>query len=407
MLNLNRQLNRLVVSLLLVSCSGSYVQISIDEEKKIIPFEIEAHDYFGFSLDLDKDQLIVGAYGDDDRGENAGAAYVFRHRTGRWVEEGKLLALGSGFNDQVGISVSVSGDFAFVGARGDIERGPQTGAAYVFRRMEDGWVQVGRFQSHDVDASDEFGLAVDVEGPWAVVGAHSDHELGRDAGAVYIYQLQNEVWQFHTRLLAPKGKPSDYFGFSLDLSDRSLIVGAFGDDSKGVRAGAAYIFRLIDDAWKLDVKLLAPDGSKHNLFGHSVALDDRLAVVGAHGNRVRGNFSGAAYTFARVATGWRFVQKLQAPDSGANKYFGFDVEATADRILIGARGDGQKGNQSGAAYLFSRSGKSWAHTVKLIAEDGYGLDFFGRAVAIGPNVTAIGSHGDDDRGSMSGSVYSY
>ena len=378
------------------------------EAGKLRASDGDANDYFGYSVSTDGTRTIVGAYGDDDRGTNAGAAYVFVSRNRKWNEETKLLPIQASHNEQVGMAVAIDGDFAWVGSRGDIESGPQTGSAYVFRRFEDGWVQVARFRSRAAGSDDQYGLSVAVDGEWAVVGAYGDAKQGRDAGCVYVYRLMDDVWQFSERIYAPKSSDADYFGFSVDVSGDQLIVGAFGDDTKGNRAGAAYVYRQTSEGWKIDVRLIADDGAKHNLFGHSVALSGQIAVVGAHGNDTLGRFSGAAYVFGRTQRGWRQIQKLEAPDKRANKYFGFSVDISPKRILVGARGDSHAGElQSGAAYLFARTGSEFDSGVKHVAQLAKELDFLGRSVSLSDGFGFAGAHGDDDAGSLSGSVYSF
>lgn len=268
--------------------------------------------------------------------------------------------------------------------------------------MDGSWTQTRWYRSSHSDTDDAYARSVDVEGDWAAVGAHGDSEKGRDAGAVYVYELRNETWGFHSRLLPPEGKPADYFGFDVSLFGDRLLVGAFGDDQNEIRGGAAYVFRRSGDEWKFEQKLLAPDGGRHQLFGHSVALTETHAVIGSHGYPSLGRFSGAVFVFRRTSKGWRHQTTLEAGDPRANKYFGFDVDASAGRILVGARGDAR---QTGAAYVFRRAGSSWTSRSKLISAEGRELDFLGRAVAVTEDLVLIGAHGDDTNGSMAGAVF--
>ncbi len=355
------------------------------------------------TVDLSNGRAIVGAYGDDDRGENVGSAYVLRRQGTTWTEEGKLTPLPAAVpSDQFGIAVAIDGDHAFVGSRGNIDVERQSGRVFIYRWIDDAWSQTRWYRSSHPDSDDAYGRSLDVKSSWAAIGAHRDSEQGRDAGAVYIYQLRNETWGFHSRLLPHDGKEADYFGFDVSLHGDRLLVGAFGDDQNGIRAGAAYVFRLAGDEWKLEQKLFAPDGGRHELFGHSVALTESHAVIGSHGYWSRGRFSGAVFVYRRTSKGWQHQTTLEAGDALANKYFGFDVAATDSRILVGARGDRK---QAGAAYLFTKAGSSWNPADKLIAADGIDLDFLGRAVAITRGSLVIGVHGDDVKGSMSGSIY--
>jgi hypothetical protein len=392
----------LACALLIAGCSDVSVT-ELTSANRLAPENGEPHDYFGYAVDLSDDRAIIGAYGDDDRGENVGAAYIFKRRGTSWKEEGKLTPRPAIPSDQFGIAVAIEGDHAFVGTRGDIENDRQSGRVYIFRWIDGSWTETRWYRSSTPNTDDAYGRSVDVNGSWAAIGAHGDSKKGRDAGAVYLYQLRNESWGFHSRLLPPKGEEADYFGFDVSVFRDRLLVGAFGDDEKGIRAGAAYVFRLSNDEWKLEQKLVAPGGGgRHQLFGHSVALTKLHAVIGSHGYRSRGKFSGAAFVYQKTAKGWQHQTTLEAGDPGANKYFGFDVAAAGNRILVGARGDRK---QAGAAYLYRKTGETWTALAKLVSAEGAELDFLGRAVAIAEGSLLIGVHGSDEKGSMSGSVY--
>ena len=391
----------LACTLLLAAC-GDVNVTELASTNRLTPGDGEPHDYFGYAVDLSGDRAIIGAYGDDDRGENVGAAYIFQRQGATWKQEGKITPRPAILSDQFGIAVAIDGEHAFVGTRGDIENERQSGRVYIFRWIDDSWIETRWYRSSHWDTDDAYGRSLDIKGTWAVIGAHGDSEKGRDAGAVYIYQFRDEAWGFHSRLLPPEGKEADYFGFDLSLYGDRLLVGAFGDDQKDIRAGAAYVFRLSNDEWKLEQKLVSPRGGRHHLFGHSVALTETHAVIGSHGYRSRGKFSGGVFVYRRTSKGWRHQSTLEAGDPSANKYFGFDVAASGNRILVGARGDRK---QAGAAYLYRKTGTSWTALSKLSSADGSDLDFLGRAVAIAEGSLLIGVHGDDEKGSMSGSVY--
>ena len=103
--------------------------------KKLNPMGVDAGDYFGSSVGISADTLVVGAYGHHSCGTDCGAAYVFG-----WNEEGsngwgqvKKLNPGKVW-DYFGVSVSVSGDTVLVGSRGEDSCGSDCGAAYVFGR---------------------------------------------------------------------------------------------------------------------------------------------------------------------------------------------------------------------------------------------------------------------------------
>jgi hypothetical protein len=153
------------------------------------------------------------------------------------------------------------------------------------------------------------------------------------------------------------------------------------------------------------------------LFGYSVSIDGSTVVIGAHydDDDVKGPNRGSAYVFARdtagdLASNWTQIAKLTADDGAVNDNFGYSVSIDGDTMVIGAWKDGDKGLDSGSAYVFTRDTpgdltSNWTQVDKLTAGDGAVNDRFGYSVSIGGNTVVIGAIWDDDKGSASGSAY--
>src|SRR5690606_25340027 len=132
-----------------------------------------------------------------------------------------------------GISVSVSGDIALVGApRGESLRG----SAYVFVRSGASWSEPAQLTASDGTAGDWFGQSVSVSGDSALVGAHGDDSF---RGSAYVFVGSGGSWAQQAKLRASDGASNDYFGWSVSVSGDTALVGAYGDDS---RQGSSYVF---------------------------------------------------------------------------------------------------------------------------------------------------------------------
>ena len=160
-------------------------------------------------------------------------------------------------------------------------------------------------------------------------------------------------------------------------------------------------------------KLIADDGAANDIFGHSVAISDGIAVVGAFGDKDKGSYSGSAYVFemsdSSDATSWTLVAKLTADDGAAYDNFGASVVISDGTIVVGAYNDDDKGSNSGSAYVFEMSDSSdatsWTQAAKLTADDGAVDDRFGYSVAISDGTIVVGAYFDSDKVSISGSAY--
>jgi uncharacterized repeat protein (TIGR01451 family) len=133
---------------------------------------------------------VVGAYQDDTGGADAGSAYVFVRSGTVWSQQQKLLAADGAATDFFGYSVSVFGDTAVVGAyQDDTAGGSNAGSAYVFVRSGAVWTAQPKLIAPDGAASDNFGISVSVSGDTAVVGAYQDDTAGvANAGSAYVFR---------------------------------------------------------------------------------------------------------------------------------------------------------------------------------------------------------------------------
>lgn len=205
-----------------------------------------------------------------------------------------------------------------------------------------------------------------------------------DSGAVYIFERTGDVWEEQATLTAAVPTSRDLFGAPLTMSIDTLAIGCVGDRDGGLDSGAVYIFERDGASWSQQAKLTSSDPAPSDRFGASISLAGDTLVVGAAGDDDDGSASGSAYVFARTGSSWSQQAKLNASDANADGLFGFSVSvsASADSIIVGAPGSD---DYVGAAYLFSRTGATWAEDVKLTARDGFGgeglpEDQLGRAV---------------------------
>jgi len=294
-----------------------------------------------------------------------------------WLERQKILASDSAANNWFGYSISISGDYAIVGAPAAYNDG--NGSAYIFKRDGASWVQQQELLASDGNANDNFGISVSISGDYAIVGAYQDGDNGIYSGSAYIFKRNGTSWVQHQKLLASDGAANDQFGFSVSISGDYAIVGAYGDDSL---KGSAYIFKRDGTSWVQHQKLLASDGAANDQFGFSISISGDLAIVGAVGDD---SYKGSAYVFKRDGEDgetWSQQQKLTASDGAANDYFGCSVSISGDLAIVGAYYDDDRGTDSGSAYIFKRDGTSWSQWQKRNASDGAAGDRFGRSVSI-------------------------
>jgi hypothetical protein len=423
------------------------------QQTKLISDDGAAQDYFGERVGISGESVIVGARFDDIGGvSDQGSAYIFARNGANWTQQTKLVANDGAATDYFGNSVAISGETVIVGASNDdiVPNGGQ-GSVYIFIRNGANWTLQIKLIANDGGAADHFGHSVDISGETVIVGARDDDvSTNSDQGSAYIYIRNGASWTLQQKLTANDGAAGDFFGYSVGISGNTLVIGAFLDViGTNVAQGSAYIFIRNGVTWTQQAKLIANDGAGGNRFGNSVAILGETVVVGAFTANIGTNLSqgsayiyrsvggtwqsqkqiasdgatsdqfgfsvavsndtavvgaplddtgaftdaGAAYVFVKTGANWTQQSKLLSPDPGSNEKFGASVAISEDRIIIGAPEDNNGASiDQGAAYIFFRSGTNWIPQPKLTASDGLAFDNFGISVSISGNRAIVGAH---------------
>lgn len=261
-----------------------------------------------------------------------------------------------------------------------------------------------------------FSVALSSDGNTALVGAYSvDIDAKADCGAAYVFTRTGTTWNQTAQLIAADGASGDQFGIAVALSagGHTALVGADLKDAPGKEnQGAAFVFVWDGNAWSQQQKIMVEGAVADARLGWAVALSDSgdTAVVGAYNDNV-GGFAGqgAAYVFERSGTSWANTKTFTVDVSGA--YLGFSVAVSGDgnKVLLGApaHDDGGK-NDVGRAFLFARKDGGWVSEATLAAQDGAAEDWFGRSVALDldGNVALVGaSNADVDSQGNRGAAY--
>ncbi len=234
----------------------------------------EAVDTLGYSVSVSGDTVVVGAVYEDgdgsDEGNNsasgAGAAYVFVRNETAWSQQAYLKASNAEASDYFGRSVAISDNTVVVGAFCEDGDGSDegnngasgSGAAYVFVRSGTAWSQQAYLKASNAEAFDYFGHSVAISGDTVVVAAYGEDGDGSDegdnsadhAGAAYVFVRSGIAWSQQAYLKASNAETWDLFGNSVAISGETVLVGSHfeagngsdeGDNSAG-NAGAAYVF---------------------------------------------------------------------------------------------------------------------------------------------------------------------
>ncbi len=253
------------------------------------------------------------------------------------------------------------------------------GAVYVYSRSGTGWAQQAYIKASNTEANDGFGwsLALSADGNTLAVSAvgEDSNASGVDkdqadnsaagSGAVYVFTRSGTVWSQQAYVKASNTEADDGFGWSLALSadGNTMAVGAPGEasnaqgvnqdqaDNKAPAAGAVYVFTRSGSVWAQQAYVKASNSEAADVFGWSVALsaDGNILAAGARAEDGNGQDqadnsvadSGAVYVYGRSGTDWSQQAYVKASNSGADDWFGWSVALNADgnTLLVGAPGE--------------------------------------------------------------------
>lgn len=280
------------------------------QQAKLVAPEATAATTFGSWLDIDGDTLIASASRDQvGTNDQQGSAYVFVRSGGTWSLQARLVAADGAAGDQLGSGVALSGDTALVGAWLDgVGANLRQGSAYVFSRTSGVWSQQARLVAQDGGTEQFFGSAVALEGDTALVGApFAQVGVNMYPGAAYIFARSGSDWSQVAKLASADGVTGDRFGLALDLEGGMALIGAPSTSVGSNSAqGAGYLFSRSEGAWTQDTRIIAADGRSGNGFGWDVSVSGNAAIVGtsgANGPPPYGNpREGAAYSVVNLGS---------------------------------------------------------------------------------------------------------
>jgi hypothetical protein len=355
----------------------------------------QANDRFGYRVDLEGDTLVVGAPLED----RTGTVYVFTLTGGVWRQQAALKASNARAGDWFGSSVALSGDTLVVGARFEDSgatgingnqadaSAPDSGAAYVFTRAGDRWSQQAYLKASNTRAGDQFGFSVDISANTIVVGGRFEDSgatgingdqadlSAPDSGAAYVFTRIGDSWTQEAYVKASNTGAGDAFGNEVAVAGDTFLVGAPFEDSAatGVEgnqadnsipdSGAAYFFTRRGGMWTQEAYLKASNPGTGDTFGFHVAMTpttlamasvwEDSAAIGINGNQSDNSApdSGAGYVFTQKDGMWSQLAYLKASNTGAGNWFAGSLAVNATTVVVGANKEesaakGVGGNQA-------------------------------------------------------------
>jgi len=319
------------------------------------------------------------------------------------IIEHKISGPGSGFGESVGISGD--GNYAITNARYFDLDYTDDGAFFVYKKNGKFWNrELGPAGVAPTATNKQLGytnsggpsLALNYDGTYAVIGSYN----AQVGGAAYIFVRSGSTWTQQAQITASDAAGSDRFGTATDISADGLyvIVGAYLEDTGLGSDGSAYIFKRTGTSWAQEAIIRNPGPTAiSEYFGTAVSISDdgTRAIISAMDDNDAATDAGTAYIFKRTGTSWAQEDQLLASDAQASDRFGIGASISGDGnyAVVGAyQEDGGAGDPTsnvGAVYVFVRSGSTWTQQARLNKTDSVSGNGFGYSVSINKDGSTI------------------
>jgi FG-GAP repeat len=350
-------------------------------------------DYFGAAVAISGDSIVIGASRGDVGALDAGSALVFDAVTGALVQS-FTNPTPANF-DYFGHAVAVSGDTVVVGTYRDDTGTTNSGAAYTYSISSGNLLHT--YVNPSPGAGDNFGFAVGIHGNTLVIGAYRDDLGGADSGLAY--QFNASDGSLVQTLNNPTPASGDFYGASIAVGTNFFISTAYFDDTLALDAGTAYIYT--SDNGQLTHSIGSPVPSAGNYYGHAVATSGPWLASGAYLEDF--DFLDSGVVHIHNGESGTFVRTLSNPTPAPYDNFGFSLAMSTNLLVVGAPRDDAGAADSGVVHLFDAITGT---LIRTIVNPTPGVsDFFGFSVAIVGDMVAVGAYRDDTLATDAGTVY--
>ncbi len=402
---INKTVISLVAGIIYFVLSPSLAAPPLGEQAVITQQDGGEQKMFGTSVGIDGTLSAVGVIGDSAGVYNSGAVIPFHSEADDWKQETKLVASKLVSFGNFGSAIALRESTLTVGAPGDDQKGADSGAVYVYLRKDGAWVSDGMLAPGDGAAGDNFGSALALDTDVLLAGAFADDDSGGASGAAYLFYRMSNGWKESGKLTAADGASEDFFGKAVAIHTSTAVIGAPGDDEGAVDAGSVYLFTNQSDKWVQTGKLVSDKPGAGAKFGSSVAIWGPYIAVGAPGETVKLQGQGAVYLYVFDGTAWLQKMKLTAYEGKGGDAFGASVTMRGDYLLVGAPLRDEGVPDTGTVYVYQLISGMWINTAKLLHQKPATTDEFGQALSTDGVKAIVGASKRDVSGANSGAAY--
>jgi hypothetical protein len=345
--------------------------------------------------------LFGSPYADINGKEDQGSATLFRlsdenfHRT--------ITSSSGQAYDYFGISLAIDGDYIVIGAPFHDVRGSDSGAAYVYKISDPSYERF--VLPPDLLEGDTFGWGISIDDGSFVVSSNLSDDTARDAGSFYLFSCDDVT--FEKKVIPNLGQTDDWFGWGTAINNGLVAVGSILDDNQGSNSGSVFLYDYSTQNHL--ATLTTPTISPNAYFGNSITITNQHIIVGAPGEATPLLEAGVVYIFDRVTK--QLVHTIQSPSPASGNSFGHTVASDGTYMMVSEHSTNRDNMQNvGTVWCFDIG--TWSLVERIdspveLPDENFSFSWDGRSIAIDDGLAVIGSSLNDDLGVDAGKAYIY
>jgi hypothetical protein len=394
---------------LIYICSFLLFTITVETqplyEKQIIPFDAMDTDHFGADIAINDSLLFISSL----RYSNSidACVYVYKFSNNDYVFESKIYPDDPEPLVLFGSKLYYQDGQLFVGARNKKINGFRTGALYVFEFENNHWIQKQIIIPPEPLISQKyFSEAIAKLNETLVIGAYRSDAGAEDNGKVFIYKHLNNQYILQQELAPYDPKDYQFFGNSLVLKDKLLLVSSHLDSTEsGFESGSIYAYLKEDSVFTFSRKYIPQPNPPYLTLGTSMTSNDEYVFAGSAAS-FSYNFPGKVYIYKITEPLIDFHQIIESGEGYFNDRFGINMLAKGDTLLVTAFFDSVNNSTPGSVYMFVNENNFWTKKKKIVPSDEQTASLFGNSLAINDEIFFIGAPTSDISQEIScGKVY--
>jgi uncharacterized repeat protein (TIGR02543 family) len=357
---------------------------------------------FGDVVRFDGDYIVIGSPNTDLNGQDdQGSVNVFKLSDPSFQR--MITASDGQAYDYFGSSIGLDGDYLIVGAPYHDQRASDAGVVYVYKLSDLTYER--KVQPLDLIEGDTFGWGISADNGLFVVGSNLSDDIARDAGSFYVFSCEDET--FEEKMVPPLGQIDDWFGWGSALDGDLIAVGSVHDDDQGGNSGSVFLYE--SQTLSLLETLTPPENSPNANFGTSISITKDHIFVGAPGTATPLIEAGVVYVFDRITR--QLLHTIHSPSSASGNSFGHTVASDGTFLMVSEHSTNRDNMENvGTVWCFDIA--SWSVVEKMdspveAAHENFSFSWDGRSIAIELGIVVVGSSANDDLGIDAGKAYIY